>query len=87
MEITNDLYTAGAWAMMSVFLLISVSILLSRDFLCMSWSEPLRGLEINEEDRIPLLAQEEKSVQGILGINFSKSGLSEYFRYLEIRSK
>ncbi|TGO08433.1 hypothetical protein BTUL_0209g00030 [Botrytis tulipae] len=59
MEMTNDLYTAVAWAMMSVLLLIFVSILLSRDLVYISWSDFQPGLEMNEEERIPLLAQEE----------------------------
>ncbi|KAF7944601.1 uncharacterized protein EAE97_005234 [Botrytis byssoidea] len=62
MEMTNDLYTAGAWAMMSVLLLIFVSILLSRDSVHMSWSNSQPDLKMEEEERIPLLAQEEKSV-------------------------
>ncbi|TGO39026.1 hypothetical protein BHYA_0062g00290 [Botrytis hyacinthi] len=62
MEMTNDQYTAGAWAMMSVLLLIFVSILLSRDSVYMSCSDSQPDLELGEEERIPLLVQEEKSV-------------------------
>ncbi|KAF7887150.1 uncharacterized protein EAF02_003797 [Botrytis sinoallii] len=64
METTDDQYNVGAWAMMSLLLLIFVSILLSRNTVIISesWSDSEDDLLVTEEESVPLLAQEEKSV-------------------------
>ncbi|KAF7921445.1 hypothetical protein BELL_0188g00120 [Botrytis elliptica] len=60
METTNDQYNVGAWAMMSLLLLIFVSILLSRNTVIISDSQD--DVLVTGEESVPLLAQEEKSV-------------------------
>ncbi|TGO64838.1 hypothetical protein BCON_0005g00350 [Botryotinia convoluta] len=62
MNMANDQITAGAWAITSVLLFIYVLILLNRNYDYMDCSDSDRNSEQREEERIPFLAQEEKSV-------------------------
>ncbi|KAF7900521.1 uncharacterized protein EAF01_007823 [Botrytis porri] len=61
MKMENEQITAGEWAMMSVLFFIFVAIIRNFDFKMRYLSDSRPTVEVKKEERIPFLAQEEKS--------------------------